>query len=677
MDFQILCIFVSAMICTCIKNKTYDEILALLPDLEMAEIRLDLCPLTDSEIEELFGQTDIPLVATCRTAGADASGWSDSERKLSLAIQAGARFADLEIEAPSAFSRRFQKLCRECGTEIIRSYHNYEQTPDDQGLQMALARCFRYGADIAKIVTACHSAEDATRLGTLYSVVLEDVDSLQGRLVAFGMGEAGKASRTDCLRRGAPFTYAALSPEEATAPGQPATDELASQIYADKEFFVKEGLRMPASKSFAQRAILAAALADGTSHLYDYSPCDDSEAAIRVARALGATIQTDNGTLVITGTVPPPGGLKLKVLDVGESGLLARLGIPLLAAVNGQPFRVEGHGTLPRRPMNSAAGIMASFGVLITNGDDDAPGKREIHVPLTVRGTLIPGTAEVSGSGGSQLISGLLMALPLCAKDSSLHVTDPKSIPYMYITLDVLRHFGISTRSEMEGDAALLENEDWSGCSAINFKVRGGQRYKPADFGIEADWSAAANFLVAGAIFGSVELDGMDMKSVQADIAIVDVLVEAGALVSQLEDGTICVRRAPLEGFTTDLNNAPDLFPIVSVLAAFCAGQSCISGIGRLAGKESDRASAILEMLHQMGVEAEASGDTLIVQGETWVSRLLNGRLLRGGSYTSHHDHRMAMALSVASLGASGAVEIDDTACVSKSFPEFFRSFES
>ena len=320
---------------------------------------------------------------------------------------------------------------------------------------------------------------------------------------------------------------------------------------------------------------------------------------------------------------------------------------------------------------------MASFGVLITNGDDDTPGKREIHVPLTVRGTLIPGTAEVSGSGGSQLISGLLMALPLCAKDSSLHVTDPKSIPYMYITMDVLRHFGISTRSEMEGDAALLEDEDWSGCSAINFKVRGGQRYKPADFGIEADWSAAANFLVAGAIFGSVELDGMDMKSVQADIAIVDVLVEAGALVSQLEDGTICVRRAPLEGFTTDLNNAPDLFPIVSVLAAFCAGQSCISGIGRLAGKESDRASAILEMLHQMGVEAEASGDTLIVQGETWVSRLLNGRLLRGGSYTSHHDHRMAMALSVASLGASGAVEIDDTACVSKSFPEFFRSFES
>ena len=646
----------------------------MLPSLEMAEIRLDLCPLNDGEIEELFGQTDIPLVATCRTGQAD-QDWASAERKLTLAIQSGARFADLEIEAPSDFSRRFQKLCRECGTEIIRSYHDYTGTPDDHGLQMALARCFRYGADIAKIVTTAHSEEDATRISSLYSLVLEDVDSLQGRLIAFAMGQAGRDSRIECLRRGAPFTYAALNEEEATAPGQPVTAELAAHIYKDAKGFVRQGLRMPASKSFAQRAILAAALADGTSELYDYTPCDDSEAAINVARALGAQVERSGNTLIIKGTAAA-GELKLKSLDVGESGLLARLSIPVLSVINGQPFRIEGHGTLPRRPMNSAAAIMAAFGVLLTNGDDDAPteGKREIHVPLTVRGKLIPGTAEISGSGGSQLISGLLMALPLCAKDSSLLVTEPKSIPYMYITLDVLRHFGISTRSEMEGDAQLLEAEDWSGCTGINFKVRGGQRYRAASFSIESDWSAAANFLVAGAIFGSVELDGMDMKSIQADIAIIDVLVEAGALVSQLDDGTVCVRRAPLEGFTIDLNNAPDLFPIVSVLAAFCAGESRIAGLGRLAGKESDRAAAVLGMLQQMGVEAEAQGDELVVQGETWVGRLLGGRLLHGGAYSSHHDHRMAMALSIASLGADAPVEIDDTACVSKSFPEFFST---
>ncbi|MDT3366676.1 MAG: 3-phosphoshikimate 1-carboxyvinyltransferase, partial [Bacteroidota bacterium] len=116
----------------------------------------------------------------------------------------------------------------------------------------------------------------------------------------------------------------------------------------------------------------------------------------------------------------------------------------------------------------------------------------------------------------------------------------------------------------------------------------------------------------------------------------------------------------------------PDLFPVVSVLAAFCAGESRIAGLGRLAGKESDRAAAIIDMLMQMGVEASADGDILVVQGESRSSRLLNGRLLRGGAYTSRHDHRMAMALAVAALGSDSPVEIDDKACVAKSFPEFF-----
>ena len=667
------------MICTCLQNKTYDEILALLPQLEMAEIRMDSCQLTDSQIEDLFGQTDIPLIATCRTkAGAqgdDSSAWAESERKLTLAVQAGARFADLEVDAPSDFSRRFQSLCRESGATLIRSYHDFQGTPDEKGLQIALARCFRYGADIAKIVTTGHNSADVERIMGLYSIILEDVDSMQGRLIAFAMGQAGKESRIECLKRGAPFTYACLNEAEATAPGQIPTADLSKLIYGKRKAFSRSGLRMPASKSFAQRAILAAALANGTSHLFDYSPCEDSEAALQAARAIGADVQQDGSTLIITGIGPINEDLGLPLLNAGESGLLTRLCIPVLSAINGIPFALEGYGTLTHRPMNEAASIMAAFGVLLNNLDEN-PG-RQIHVPLTVRGRLIPGNAEVSGASGSQLISGLLMALPLCQKDSELHVSEPKSLPYMYITLDVLRHFGISTRSEMEGDAQMLENEDWSACTGINFRVRGGQSYKATDLGIESDWSAAAAFLAAGAIFGSVEVEGLDMKSIQADIAIIDVLVEAGAMVSQLEGGTVCIRRAPLDSFTFDLNHAPDLFPVVAVLAAFCAGESRIGGLGRLAGKESDRATAIIEMLQQMGVEAYADGDILVVQGESLTSRILNGRLLRGGDYTSRHDHRMAMALAVASLGADGTITIDDTACVAKSFPEFFEVFQN
>lgn len=655
------------MICTSIQHKTYPQILDILnaPEVEMAEIRLDLCELSDEEIEDLFGCSDTPLVATCRFG---ALPWEEVERRLSLAVSAGARFADLEIEAPASVSKRFQKLCRINGTEIIRSFHDFDSTPDDEMLQMALARCFRYGADVAKIVTACASADDVKRLQALYTIVLEGVDSMQGRLIAFGMGEAGRMSRLECLRRGAPFTYACFSKGEATAPGQWTAADMHKAVYGDLRPFHVSGLHMPASKSFAQRAIIAAALAEGTSKLGGYTPCADSEAAIRVAETLGAKVRRDGDTLLVTGAGPVP--QSLATLDVGESGLLTRLMIPIMSVLNDSPVTLQGSGTLLQRPLSEAGGIMAAFGVLLANSSPERKDAKELYVPVQVRGRMIPGTADVSGKGGSQLISGLLMALPLCSKDSMLFVSEPKSIPYMYITLDVLRHFGVSTRSEMEGDAEMLENEDWSCCTGISFRVRGGQRYKPATFDIEGDWSAAANYLVAGAVFGSAEILGLDIKSLQADLTIVDILVDAGAVVSQVESD-VCVRKAPLEAFETDLNHAPDLFPIVSVLAAFCAGESRIAGIGRLAGKESDRADSVLQMLQQMGVEASIEGDCLVVEGETLVSRALGGRLLRGGQYTSRHDHRMVMALKVASLGADSPILIDDEACVGKSYPGF------
>ena len=657
------------MICTSLQNKDFEQLLALLDDpaIEMAEIRLDRCPLTDEQIQTLFSESDLPLIATCRIA--ESPSEQEAEHRLRVAIEAGARFADLEIEAPAPMSKRFQHLCRKNGTEIIRSWHDFEQTPDAAGLQRILARCFRYGADIAKIVTTCRDEEDAARIEALYTVVLEDIDSLQGRLVAFGMGEPGRQTRLECLRRGAPFSYAALSPEEATAPGQWTREELSAAVYSDRSPYRAEDLQMPASKSFAQRAILAAALARGTSHLHGYSPCGDSESALHVAQALGADVRLDGSELAITGIGAHCGQLALDRLDTGESGLLTRLSIPVLAAVGKGRFTVEGHGTLLRRPLSDASDIMAAFGVLLK--DEGQHAGKDVFIPASVKGQLIPGTADVPGRGGSQLISGLLMALPLCGQDSLLHVSDPKSIPYMYITLDVLRHFGISTRSEMEGDAELLEAKDWSACSGITFRIRGGQHYRAADFAIEGDWSAAAVYLVAGAIFGSASLKGLDTRSLQADLTIIDILVEAGAMVSELEDGTVCVRKAPLEAFLQDLSNAPDLFPAVSLLAAFCAGETRLAGVGRLVGKESNRAEAILQMLTQMGVEARIEGDELIIYGESLSARLLGGRLLEGGEYSSRHDHRLVMALQLASLGAKSPIVIDDEACVGKSFPGF------
>ena len=704
------------MICVSLQKKNLEELFAVLerPEVEMAEIRLDLCPLSEDDISELFSLCDKPLVATCRIGelsgqcerekgeekgrsseeGADwkQGGWKreggereegvekerlregeregdgdgeekrrvwEAERRLVAAMEAGAKYCDLELEAPAPVGKRLRRKAAECGTIFIRSYHNFEYTPSAEELHGIVAQCRRFGAEVVKIAVKANSPQDVTAVESLYGSYPE------GSLLAFCMGEAGKASRLDCLRLGAPFSFAALG--DKTAEGQYQLDEMRAEVYGGYQPYHRTGIEVPASKSMAQRAIIAAALADGTSHLSGYTPCEDSQSAIAAARALGAEI-TEGTTLVIRGCGPAP--LSLDRLDVGESGLLTRMLIPVLAMKNGgKSFEVTGRGTLPTRPLAGAAQIMASFGVMLENLASEG---KEIKVPLRVNGKLLPGRADISGKGGSQLISGLLMALPMADKNSTLSIHEPKSIPYMFMTADVLQKFGIKAASELEGGDDFLESQDWSLCTGMTFRIKGEQKYQAADFRLEADWSSAAPFLVAGAIFGSAQVEGLDTSSLQADLSIIDILAEAGACVSQVEDSkTVCVQKAPLNAFEMDLANAPDLFPVVSVLAAFCPGQTRLGGVGRLATKESNRAEAILEMLRQMGVDVSIEKDDMLITGHSLTSRLMSGNLLRSGAFTSRHDHRMVMALKVAQLGADGPIQIDDELCVAKSFPDF------
>lgn len=680
------------MICTSLQHKNLDALYEALETTEMAEIRLDRCPLSMEEIEGLFGSSDVPLVATCRIAEvlADlqrADGIPDTEkgrreqqirayditeRRLTKAVEAGAAYIDLEMEAPAPMSKRLRKAAQENGTIVIRSYHDFAGTPSREKLAETVSQCREFGAEVVKIVTTAQCEADVQTVLSLY----DDFD----RLIAFCMGEAGRQSRLDCLAKGAPYTYAALTEDEATAPGQWTTASMEKALYGNwKPIACDTPLQMPCSKSFAQRAILAAALADGTSHLSGYSPCGDNESALAVARSLGATVlpvEDAAGTLTITGIGATAGSMDLKEVHVGESGLLTRLMIPIVAVLGKGPVRITGEKTLPGRPLKGAADMMASFGVLLASENARSNAFNDVFVPLTVKNNLVPGKAEISGKDGSQLISGLLTALPLTGKNSTLYVEDPKSIPYMFITVDVLGKFGIRIQSEMEGDDIFLQTQDWGHCSQITFKVKGNQQLKAADLAIEGDWSAAANFLVAGAIFGSLDLDGLDTASLQADLSIMDILTEAGASLSRLdEEKTLHVQRAPLNAFHFDLNQCPDLFPIVAVLAAFCQGESRLAGVNRLAGKESDRGKAVADMLTQMGVKNRIEDDEMIICGRSLQQRLLTGTLLRGGSYTSLHDHRMVMALKVAALGADRPITIDDEACVAKSFPSFHEIF--
>ena len=656
------------MICTSLQNKDLAQIQTLLEGLEMAEIRLDRCALEDEEIDALFSDTDVPLIATCRLEEE-----SQAPELLERAIRSGAKYVDLEMEAPAAVGRRIRQACQEWGTVLIRSYHNFENTPSQEVLLSLLDRARSFGGEVVKIVTTAHSKADNDVVLSLYDA------ADPGTLIAFCMGEEGRPSRLEALRRGAPFTYACLSPEEATAAGQWTVSEMQKTVYGDYRFIRSGELPMPSSKSFAQRAIVAAALADGVSVLDGYSPCGDNESALSVAKALGAKISLEGSRLTIKGIAAAPGCLQLDELHCGESGLLTRLMIPLLATLSaGQAIRVTGEKTLLDRPLSQAHDIMASFGIRLYPDDSNAR-KVDCYLPLKVSAPLIPGRADVSGKGGSQLISGLLAALPLAEGKSTVYVHEPRSIPYLFITVDVLKKFGVRIGSEMEGDDDFLQNQDWSRCTAVNFHIKGGQRYQAARFANEADWSAAAPFLVAGALFGEVEVTGLDTTSLQADISILDILMQAGASMSQLEEptGSIRVRRAPLSAFDADLNNCPDLFPVVAVLAAFCPGESHILGVQRLRHKETDRAAAIEEMLTQMGVPVRTDDDEMTITGMGLTQRLATGKLLKGGSYASHADHRMVMALRLASLGASAPIEIDNVDCVAKSFPAFNEMFSA
>jgi 3-phosphoshikimate 1-carboxyvinyltransferase len=259
----------------------------------------------------------------------------------------------------------------------------------------------------------------------------------------------------------------------------------------------------------------------------------------------------------------------------------------------------------------------------------------------------------VDASSSSQFLTGLLMALPLAARDSVLDVPRLVSSGYIDLTMETMRAFGVEV--ERCGDYS-------------RFEIRGGQRYRPTDFEVEGDWSGGAFLLVAGAIAAKDELvvEGLPASSAQPDRAVIEALKSAGARLSQ-KDNSVAVSRAPLRPFDFDATGCPDLFPPLVALAAATEGVSTLRGAGRLRNKESDRAVSLAQGFSSLGVRVEVEGELMHV----W------GGAIRGGAVDAHNDHRIAMAAAVAALASSGGVEIEGAECVRKSWPEFFEDLGS
>lgn len=401
----------------------------------------------------------------------------------------------------------------------------------------------------------------------------------------------------------------------------------------------------PTSKSYSQRTMAGALLHSGTTNLLNVGQSNDEMACLKIIESLGAKISYHNNVVSITGT----GNLTNanNAIFCGESGLATRLFAPIVALLN-QSVMLDGAGSLLKRDLSEIKEILTLFGVTVI----DSAG----HMPLTIMGPIQPVPIELSLTESSQLLSGLLFALSHIAQSPlTLTIHNLTSKPYIDLTIDVLRLFGRRITHQDHKFFTIWPKYD---------EPNGDQELTIAN---EGDWSGAANMLVAGAIAGTATVSNLSINSVQADRAILKVLEAVGADVVWNDD-TITVSQGPLQSFRFDATDCPDLFPVLSVLAAFCNGESRITGLHRLANKESDRAATIMAMLTQFGIPFSIQNNTLVINGiDVTQACIVN----------SYNDHRIAMAAAVAALRANAAVTITTAEAVNKSYPLFFNDLTS
>jgi len=398
---------------------------------------------------------------------------------------------------------------------------------------------------------------------------------------------------------------------------------------------------IPASKSHAQRVLACALLNPFETTIIGLGLSDDEQAVLKALDVCGAEIRSIENQLVIRGINMAV--LSSRQLSISESGLASRMLTPLMALTH-EPITIQGHGSILNRPMYFFEEILPKLNVQISNDD----GK----LPLTVCGPLIPKNITVNGSLSSQFITGLIMAYvgsPL-TKNEVITVENPTSIPYIELTIQTLQDFGHDVK--FDG-------------SQIHFN--GPYKWKETEIQIEGDWSSAAFFMVAAALFGSITFENLSIDSTQADTAILHVLESFGAEII-IEENSVSVKKKDLRSFHFDATNAPDLFPILAVLAAYGTETSSIKGVHRLFSKESNRAEVILSEFSKFGLKMNIENDTLFIEPQTSYT---------GAIIDPHDDHRIVMAAAIFALGAKDKTTLLHPEVCAKSFPSFFEVLES
>ncbi|AGL15512.1 3-phosphoshikimate 1-carboxyvinyltransferase [Actinoplanes sp. N902-109] len=395
-------------------------------------------------------------------------------------------------------------------------------------------------------------------------------------------------------------------------------------------------VRPPGSKSITNRALICAALAPGRSTLTGALFADDTEAMMGAVAALGASISRDpvSRTVEVAG-LAAPGATSTGRVDARQSGTTSRFVLPAAALLAGRTV-IDGTPQLRARPFAPLLDALRQVGATVE--ELDRPG----YLPAAVQGPVRGGAVQVSGHISSQFLSGLLMAGPLMRDGLAVSLTSPLvSVPYVEMTKAVMAAFGVPV----------------SGLT-----VAPGS-YRPVDYAIEPDASAASYFLGAAAVAGGrVTVSGLGTGSLQGDVGFADVLERMGAAVTRTENSVSVAASGRLRGVDVDMADISDTAQTLAAVAVFADSPTRVRGIGFIRGKETDRLAAIVTELRRAGIDATEDDDGFTV----------NPGPPRPTRFATYEDHRMAMSLSLLGLRVPG-IEIEDPGCVAKTYPGYFQ----
>ncbi|MBU2100579.1 3-phosphoshikimate 1-carboxyvinyltransferase [Candidatus Micrarchaeota archaeon] len=415
-------------------------------------------------------------------------------------------------------------------------------------------------------------------------------------------------------------------------------------ILTVKKSRIKGKVEAPSSKSLTHRALLAGIQAEGKTRILNPLDCDDTQASVEAATALGAKINRNAGSFVVEKCI---GKIeKEKLINCRDSGTTMRLFLPLCSQSNKGIF-LTGNKSLLSRPIGDLLSAVNSLGGKCTSLQNNNLAPVLIK-PSHLKG----GNISIKGNISSQFISGLLFACPNAENNTTINVsTAAESIPYIELTLKVLREFGIKV-------------------DVINdfrrFEIPAKQKFKAKNFTVEGDFSSAAFLLSAAVLKGKVKISNLNKNSLQADKKIVEILKDMNAKI-KFKNNAVKAEESELNAVDIDAKHCPDLVPILAVLASQAKGKTKIFNAERLKIKESNRLKAISSELKKMNANIRNTKNGLVIKGPT---------KLKGTIINPYNDHRIAMGSAIAGMLTKKTL-IKNSECISKSFPDFVKAIKN